>query len=86
MKQSTATSVVSTYAALRCLPVACEQMLASTSECERVQATRNAAQHKRKRRRSTRTLHITGSAVTLQCCKAYAKINRKIKISTPYKL
>ena len=29
---------------------------------------------------------ITGSAVALHCCKAHAKINRKTKNSTPYKI
>jgi len=30
--------------------------------------------------------NITGSAVALHCCKAHAKINRKIENSTPCKI
>jgi len=30
--------------------------------------------------------HTTGSAFALHCCKAHAKINRKIGNSTPYKI
>ena len=30
--------------------------------------------------------YITGSALALHCCKAHAKINRKIKNSTPCKI
>jgi len=29
---------------------------------------------------------ITGSAVVLRCCNGHSKINRKIEISTPYKI